>query len=63
MELRAGFKYNPHRRPLLDIMQGKVSRSVHSVLSEIISLSYLSIYVYFYSLSLPLKPIQTEINN
>ncbi len=24
MELKAGFKYNPYRRPLLDIMQGKV---------------------------------------
>jgi len=25
VELRAGFKYNPHRRPLLEIMQGKVT--------------------------------------
>ena len=24
MEWRAGFKFNPNRRPLLDIMQGKV---------------------------------------
>jgi len=28
MELNAGFKYNPYRRPLLDIMQGKVDINI-----------------------------------
>ena len=28
VEYKAGFKYNPHRRPLLEIMQGKVTAGV-----------------------------------